>query len=187
MMKRMQNGFSMIESLVALIVLSLGLLGAAGMQMKVQQFNRSSYYYTQATVLAHDMVERMRANAAALQDGDYHLPTSKKYTQCYTSAGCTPLQMAQNDIYEWSGIGESVQSGTAKMAMSSAPSSTTVPDTVATKLPAGSGIVCIDSTPDDGTADSSACDGSGNVYAIKIWWANQDANEQRVVTTVAFR
>ena len=37
-------------------------------------------------------------------------------------------------------------------------------------LPLGEGGVCIDSTPQDGSADAMACDGAGEVWAIKIWW-----------------
>src|SRR5664279_5546377 len=41
---------------------------------------------------------------------------------------------------------------------------------IAAQLPAGVGVVCIDSTPDDGTSAAPQCDGIGTVIAVKLWW-----------------
>ncbi len=53
-------------------------------------------------------------------------------------------------------------------------------------LPAGKVEVCIDSTPRDGTASATACDGNGDFLAIKLWWdENQDGEpERRLVTAL---
>ena len=60
-----QRGTTLIEVLIALIVLSIGLLGLALLQVTSVQSNHSAYYRSQATVLAHDLADRMRANRTA--------------------------------------------------------------------------------------------------------------------------
>ena len=58
------HGFSMIEVLVTLLVLSIGLLGLAAMQVRSIKNTHSAYLRSQATYLAYDMLDRMRANMA---------------------------------------------------------------------------------------------------------------------------
>jgi type IV pilus assembly protein PilV len=56
---------------------------------------------------------------------------------------------------------------------------------VAANLPLGGAVVCLDATPDDGTPAVPACDSSGNIYAVKIWWddnRNGAANQRYVMT-----
>jgi|SRR5690554_4420734 len=55
-------GFSMIEVLVALVVLAIGLLGFALLQTMNLRFTQSANYRTQATNLAYDLLDQMRAN-----------------------------------------------------------------------------------------------------------------------------
>ncbi|MEN1927567.1 type IV pilus modification protein PilV [Luteimonas sp. MJ250] len=57
-----QHGFSMIEVLVAIIVLALGLLGFALLQTMSLRYAQSANYRTQATNLAYDLLDQMRAN-----------------------------------------------------------------------------------------------------------------------------
>jgi type IV pilus assembly protein PilV len=59
-----QGGFTLIEAMVALIVLSVGLLGIAAMYVETLRANRTSLYRTQAVTLATDIADRMRANRA---------------------------------------------------------------------------------------------------------------------------
>src|SRR5690606_3260878 len=66
---RPQHGFSLIEVLVALLVLSVGLLGLAMLQIEGLKHNTDAYYRTQATVLAYDIIDRMRANSDAAKNG----------------------------------------------------------------------------------------------------------------------
>lgn len=60
--KRRQHGFTLIEVLVSLIVLAIGLLGLAQLQARGLKFNQDAYARSQATVLAYEMIDRMRAN-----------------------------------------------------------------------------------------------------------------------------
>lgn len=59
---RAQRGFSMIEVLVAVLILAFGLLGFAMLQTMSVRFVQSSNYRTQATNLAYDLLDQMRSN-----------------------------------------------------------------------------------------------------------------------------
>lgn len=66
-----QAGFSLLEVLIALLVLSIGLLGLAGLQTASLQSNQSAAQVSQATFLAYDMFDRMRANRTEALDNAY--------------------------------------------------------------------------------------------------------------------
>jgi type IV pilus assembly protein PilV len=69
-----ERGMTLIEILVAIVVLSIGLLGLAGLQLKGLQVNQGSAYNWQAAILAEDMADRIRADTAAAKAGYYALP-----------------------------------------------------------------------------------------------------------------
>ncbi len=167
-----ERGFTLVEVLVAVFVLALGLLGLSGLQVASLQNNHSAYLRSQATLLAYDMADRMRANATALAALDYDQPTATEGADCTTVTGCTPAEMALHDMYEWSAV---------------ASPTSDVPTSVAHVLPNGRGTVCVDSTPNDGGSAAPACDGAGASYAIKVWWTDdRSGNEKLFVTTVSF-
>lgn len=60
--RRRARGFTLVEALVALLALSIGLLGVAGLQLAGLRNNMSSSWRTQATYLSYDILDRMRAN-----------------------------------------------------------------------------------------------------------------------------
>lgn len=100
-----QRGFSLLEVLVALLVLSIGLLGLAALQTMGLKFNTQSYQRTQAVLNAYDIIDRIRANPAGMATGGYDdidiataAPTSPS---CDTPPGCTPAQMAVYDVAQW--------------------------------------------------------------------------------------
>jgi type IV pilus assembly protein PilV len=72
-----QRGFSMIEVLIALVVLAVGLLGMALLQTTNLRFTKSANQRTQATNLATDMLDMIRANHsevatyASIERGDF--------------------------------------------------------------------------------------------------------------------
>lgn len=68
-----QTGFSMVEILVTLVVLSLGLLGVLGLQVTGLQRNDGAYLRTQASLYAYDIADRMRANRDNALAGTYNL------------------------------------------------------------------------------------------------------------------
>lgn len=101
--KRQQHGFSLLEVLIALAVLSVGLLGLAALQTVGLRMGHDSYQRTQATMLAYDMADRMRANPVAVAAGTYNGVTeltSNGTTDCVTTT-CTPTDLANYDIRSW--------------------------------------------------------------------------------------
>jgi type IV pilus assembly protein PilV len=91
---RAARGFTLIESLVALLVLSIGLLGVAAMQLSSLQANNGAFQRTQATFLAQDMADRMRANRRAALDQEYDMAYGD-------AAPNAPATVAENDIVAW--------------------------------------------------------------------------------------
>jgi len=91
-------GFTLIEVLVSVLVLSIGLLGLASLQATSLRYNNDSSAQTQAIYLASDMADRMRANVSVA--ASYPAKAAAQQTSCY-SGGCSPDEMAGNDIYEW--------------------------------------------------------------------------------------
>jgi type IV pilus assembly protein PilV len=71
--KRNSAGFSLVEVLVALVVLAIGLLGLAGLQTRGVRDNHGAYLRTQATLCVKDLVDCMRANRPAALAGAYDL------------------------------------------------------------------------------------------------------------------
>ena len=57
-----QRGFSLIEVLIALVILAVGVLGLAALQTTGLQYTHDAYIRSQATVIVYDLVERMRNN-----------------------------------------------------------------------------------------------------------------------------
>jgi len=89
-----QGGFTMIEILVALVVLSIGLLGVAGLQITGLQGGNSSYLRSQANLYAQDIIERMRANRNAAVAQDYDITMTAGIP---TATGT----IAEQDINDW--------------------------------------------------------------------------------------
>jgi len=67
MLKR-QGGFSLIESLISMLVMAIGLLGLAALQIKSVQFSQASMQQSMAAIQATDMAERLWSNLCALND-----------------------------------------------------------------------------------------------------------------------
>lgn len=68
-----QQGFSLLEVLIAMVVLSVGLLGLAALQMNALRFNQVAHFRTQASFLAYQVLDSMRANPQATSDGDFDI------------------------------------------------------------------------------------------------------------------
>ena len=100
-----ERGFSLLEVLIALLVLSVGLLGIAGLQTVSLKFNHQSYARTQATALTSDMVEKIMSNPVATRAGTFDRvldsETSGNFPYGSCPASCTPAQLAFFDISRW--------------------------------------------------------------------------------------
>lgn len=107
------RGFTLIEILIALVIFSIGLLGLAGMQLRASEGTNTAYFRSQATLIANDMAERMHANRAGVDAGDY-ADQDTDTTDCATKSpptpfcatdssgnlgtSCTPAEMATFDL-----------------------------------------------------------------------------------------
>lgn len=102
-MKRItQSGFTMVEVLVALVVLAIGLLGIAALYLNSLQSGRTAVYRTQAVNLAADLADRIRANRAAQAAyatafGDVEVEVAS----CFTTGGCVEGDLASSDLARW--------------------------------------------------------------------------------------
>ena len=66
-----QQGFTLIEVLVTVIIMAVGLLGVAGLQLAGMRSNHSAFLRTQATIAAYDLIDRMRADPQAFDGVQY--------------------------------------------------------------------------------------------------------------------
>lgn len=168
-----QNGFTMIEVLVSIVVLSFGMLGLAGLQLNSLKNSRGATMRSLAIQHAYDMADRMRANLAAVGNGSYDMSSASSGTNtasCLTSTGCTPDQMAAQDIYEWQ---RNLNAST---------------NISGNGLPSGQGIICIDSTAETGSTPAApACDNLGQLYRIKVWYLDDTGDSSLKLVVVDFQ
>lgn len=89
-----QRGAGLIEVLVAVLVLAVGLLGVAGLQLVSLRNNHSAALRSQAVVMAYDALDRMRANRTAALTGSYAIAFTDPAPACTTV-------VAACDLREW--------------------------------------------------------------------------------------
>lgn len=73
-LKKKSYGASLIEVLIALVVISIGLLGLASLQLSAMKNNQVALQHTQASSLAYEVLDLMRANRQQALNGNYDLP-----------------------------------------------------------------------------------------------------------------
>ena len=160
------KGVSLIEVLITMVIMSIGLLGVAGMQTLGLRNNASANVRSQATMLAYDMADRVRANPGGISAYQFTsaggLPDPDAVVDaCLDAGGCTNAQMASHDTSEWLQL-------------------------IAQSLPAGIGTICDDPEPnaEDGDPSDFQCagDGTGATRTIKIWW-----DEDRTGTPASYK
>ncbi len=152
-----RRGIALMEAMIAILLLSIGALGYAALQIKGLSASSSSMWRSKAGNLAYEMADRMRANRAGAVAGAYNaLAAPQVVTDCGAAADCSPARMAQLDHAQWNA-------------------------TLANELPGGSGVVCLDTTPDDGTAAATACDGAGTMLAVKVFWSERGVPSRQVL------
>jgi type IV pilus assembly protein PilV len=102
------RGFTLVEVLVSMLILSIGLLGIAGLQARSIRDNHNAYLRGQAATLAHEMADRLRANREALISNSavYDLAISASAptgaTNCASStATCSTADLAGYDQSDW--------------------------------------------------------------------------------------
>ncbi len=154
------RGFTLLEVLVSILVLSIGVLGMVGLQAASLQSNRDARYQSAAVRLATELGDLMRGNkeiAIATTNNPYlmdyqgTLPTT---TDCLSTAtGCTSrTAVAQSEVLTWLKriAGESGVPG---------------------ELPTSRVVVCFDASPYDSSGMPQwACSNSGGTAVVKIGW-----------------
>ena len=100
---REQRGFTMLEILVTLFLLSMWLLASAGVQSSSLQFTKAAEFRTQAVYLATELAERMQANLGAAVAGSYQYAGGTTIGKDCTTATCLDNELADFDLAEWNG------------------------------------------------------------------------------------
>lgn len=173
-------GLTMIEILVTLIVLSIGLLGMAALQLTGIRSANSSTSRTQATLLANDIAERMRANPTAVDNNAFASVNSatincaalpNPYCGEYydgsnnvAAQSCTAAEMASYDINVWF-CGErygSGRSGGVQSLLSQASAT----------------ITCTDVDPASGP-DGDTCTNRSSLHTITISWSELNPDQSQ--------
>ena len=152
-----QKGFTMIEVLITTLILSIGLLGLAGLQFTALRSNQSAAQSTIAVLQIIDAADRLRGNLAGVTAGHYNLLTGANGDPECIENSCTSEQLAQYDDWSWN-------------------------DKNSKALPDGQGVICLDSSPNDGISRAEhECDGQPtngmNIFAAKIWWDDDHNTE----------
>lgn len=100
-----EQGFTMFEMLIALLILSIGLLGIAGLQSKGQQANYEAYVRTQATMMAYELMDRIRLNPDPDGTGTGAYATADLSAETMTTdcdaASCDKVKLRAYDLVKW--------------------------------------------------------------------------------------
>lgn len=97
--RRRVDGFTMVEAMVALVVLAVGMLGIAGLYVTTLRSGGGAIYRMQAVNLASDLADRIRANRTA--NLAYLNPAANNNCYGAASVDCGPASMAANDLFVW--------------------------------------------------------------------------------------
>ena len=166
------RGSTLLEVLVAVLLLSIGLIGMIGLQATSLQNNREARLQSTAVRLATELTEQMRGNrgVAALPDAAVNpylqanatAAPAKTAVDCFTASCASPLAVARWEIDEWLQRIFSPDGG----------------------LPGARVVVCFDQTPYDSAGlPQWACSGSGDVAHVKLGWTR--ASTDRSLTGAA--
>lgn len=158
-----QSGFSILEVLIAIIILSIGMLGAVGMQAAAMQANKETRNQAAAATFGKELAEKMRGNhtiaiKTVAADNPYIFDTTLSSTatvatfsvNCFT-AGCPVAKDAASwDVADWQGRVMSV-------------------------LPTPRVKVCFDKDPFDGTGKPRwVCTNDGDITVLKMSWTRSN-------------
>jgi len=160
-----QTGFSLVEVLVSIFILTMGLLGMLGMQAAALQSNREARLQSSAMILARELADMVRGNksegiktANNPYLGDFSSPlTFGTPTYCLnvaTASTCaTPIDVANAEMTEWL-------------------------TRVDNELPGARVVTCFDATPfDAGGLPQWTCSNTGTSIVIKIGWTRGSTNK----------
>lgn len=121
---RAAAGFSIVEVMVALMVMAVGMLGIASLYVTTLRSSGSAMSRMQAVNLASDLADRIRANRLA--KAAYTTPAEH---DCSGTTDCTKEQMAANDRYVWEAQIDSILGQSARGQVTYTAGTATTPDT----------------------------------------------------------
>ena len=189
---RRVRGFTLLEVMIAIVVFSIGLLGVAGLQVAGMRFTQGSQLRAVAIMQAESIADRMRANMIAVYPSDgVATSTYNRASNAMPAAinkdcddvACTSQELANFHLATWN--------------LPRGNGSSRPPESNPDVLPQGDGVVCLDSTPEDGAPGAWACDNLGSVFAVKVTWmertigetdrADSDGDGDTEVTDTAFK
>lgn len=181
------RGFTLIEVLIAVVILSIGLLGLAGLQTLALRQNNSSQGRSHAVELINDLADRMRANKVGVDAGNYPdvnlIPPAVLAPPAFdcmtvfagTSSGtsCNAAEMATYDLFAWqTAVAQALPLGQSQLQCTdNADPGFTDPD-----------LNQINNTDTDGVACTV-----GSSFLITITWDDNGANGQQTTFAVAFQ
>lgn len=129
---RLQGGFTLIETMVALLVISVGMIGVAALHGQALSASGVALRRSVAVGLAADIADRIRVNRGA--DVAYEAAAADNNCDDPTGGGgadCTPAQMAAHDLFLWRAqIGQSLPGGQGAIDVDTATNPTTYTVTV---------------------------------------------------------
>lgn len=173
---RQQTGFSLLEVLIAFIILSLGLLGAVGMQAAAMQSNKETRNQNVATSLARELADKMRGNHAvaiktAAADNPYLISATLNNAStlaftapaenCFLTACTTASAVATWDMAEWQ-------------------------NRLQNSLPDPRFVICFDKSPFDADGKAEwACSNDGDISVLKLAWTNNDTKGELKLSSAA--
>ena len=158
-----QQGFTLLEVLVAIVVLSFGVLGVVGLQAMALQANKEARYQSTAVALARELGDMMRstkdiarqtsaaANPYLIDFSNGSFPSAPN--DCFAAACPTPLSVAQFNMREWL-------------------------TRISAAVPGVRVVVCFDDNPYDASGKPRwACDGGASgTSVVKVGWARQSTD-----------
>lgn len=97
--RKRSGGFSLVEVLIALVIMSVGMLGIAGLYVQSMQAGRTSMFRHNAVILVGDVADRIRANPTA--GAAYAVPGGADNGCVAQGVSCSQPQMAQHDVFLW--------------------------------------------------------------------------------------
>jgi len=159
MILRTQQGFTITELMVSVVIMSIGVLGMAGLQMVSMQQNRSALLQGEATQIANDIMDRIRANPDTDYGGVAIDDTPAVVGSCVGNT-CTEAEMRDFDIAQWQcSINSTAGDGTTY----------TVCDTfgVTGAMPGGAGSIALDA----------------GIYTITVQWVDAQKVSDAAGTT----
>jgi type IV pilus assembly protein PilV len=115
--KQFQQGVTLVESMIALLVISIGLLGIASLQITAMSQNASALHHSQAVWYAYNMSDRIRANKGEFANYD-GIDTANSYSQDCLSAACSNAQMLTADAADWASMTANLPGGRGIIASS---------------------------------------------------------------------